>query len=75
MDIPLNIPNITEEIIRRFKKAAEIHTSDISLIEIGGTIGDYQNILFIEAARILKIKNPMDVIFIMVFRKLFFIKL
>ncbi len=60
------IPHITEEIIRRIKKAALTHNSDVSLIEIGGTIGDYQNILFIEAARILKIKYPQDVIFIMV---------
>lgn len=60
------IPHITEEIIRRWKKAADEHESDISLIEIGGTIGDYQNILFIEAARTLKIKNPQDVAFVMV---------
>lgn len=60
------IPHITEEIIRRWKKAAESHESDISLVEIGGTIGDYQNILFIEAARTLKIKYPQDVIFIIV---------
>jgi len=60
------IPHITEEIIRRWKKSADHHESDISLIEIGGTIGDYQNILFIEAARTLKIKNPDDVMFIMV---------
>jgi len=60
------IPQITEEIIRRWKKSSDYHKSDISLIEIGGTIGDYQNILFIEAARTLKIKYPQDVIFIMV---------
>ncbi len=60
------IPHITDEIIRRWKKSVENHQSDISLIEIGGTIGDYQNILFIEAARILKIKYPRDVMFIMV---------
>ncbi len=60
------IPHITEEIITRWKKSAETHGSDISLIEIGGTIGDYQNILFIEAARTLKIKHPQDVMFIMV---------
>lgn len=60
------IPHITEEIIRRWKKAADLHESDVSLIEIGGTIGDYQNILFIEAARTLKIKNPQDVMFVMV---------
>jgi CTP synthase len=60
------IPHITDEIVRRWKKSAEHHKSDISLIEIGGTIGDYQNILFIEAARTLKIKHPQDVCFIMV---------
>ncbi len=60
------IPHITDEIARRWRKSAEHHDSDISLIEIGGTIGDYQNILFIEAARILKIKFPEDVMFIMV---------
>lgn len=60
------IPHITEEIIRRWRKAADNHESDVSLIEIGGTIGDYQNILFIEAARTLKIKYPQDVMFVMV---------
>ena len=60
------IPHITEEIIRRWKKASDEHESDISLVEIGGTIGDYQNILFIEAARTLKIKYPQDVIFVIV---------
>ncbi|KKR45295.1 MAG: CTP synthetase [Parcubacteria group bacterium GW2011_GWA2_40_14] len=60
------IPHVTDEITRRIKHAAEINGSDISIIEIGGTIGDYQNILFIEAARILKIKNPQNVMFIMV---------
>lgn len=60
------LPFITEEIIRRWKRAADTHESDISLIEIGGTIGDYQNIMFIEAARILKVKHPQDVMFVMV---------
>jgi CTP synthase len=60
------IPHVTDEIVRRVKRAAEVNKSDISLIEIGGTIGDYQNILFMEAARILHIKNPNDVMFILV---------
>ena len=60
------IPHVTAEITRRIKHAAEVNQSDISIIEIGGTIGDYQNILFLEAARILKIKDPQDVMFIMV---------
>lgn len=60
------LPYITEEIITRWERSAQAHKSDISLIEIGGTIGDYQNVMFIEAARILKVKYPDDVIFVMV---------
>ena len=48
------MPHITREIIRRWLKAADMNGSKISIVEIGGTIGDYQNILFIEAARVLK---------------------
>lgn len=60
------IPHITGEITRRIQKSAEISEADISIIEVGGTVGDYQNIMFIEAARILKLKNPDDVIFVLV---------
>jgi len=60
------IPHIRDEILSRFEKSAKVNKSDISIIEIGGTIGDYQNILFIEAARALKIRRPRDVVFIMV---------
>lgn len=60
------IPNITDEIIRRIERAASVNKSNISVIEIGGTIGDYQNALFIEAARILKIRHPKDVMTILV---------
>jgi len=60
------IPHIRDEIVNRFEEGARINKSEISVIEIGGTVGDYQNIMFIEAARVLKIKHPEDVIFIMV---------
>lgn len=60
------IPHITGEITRRIQKSAEMSGADISIIEIGGTVGDYQNVMFIEAARILKLKNPDDVIFVLV---------
>ncbi len=60
------IPHIRDEIVSRYEHAATINKSEISVIEIGGTIGDYQNIMFIEAARVLKIKHPEDVLFIMV---------
>ncbi len=57
---------ITEEILNRIKKAVHRHGSNVTVVEIGGTIGDYQNVLFMEAARILKIKHPDDVLFVMV---------
>lgn len=60
------IPDIRDEIVHRFRRAAEKSGAEISVIEIGGTVGDYQNIMFIEAARVLKIKHPNDVAFVMV---------
>ncbi len=60
------IPHITDEILMRINRAAMENKSDISVVEIGGTIGDYQNALFIETARILKIKHPEDVMTVLV---------
>lgn len=58
--------HITEEILRRIKKAVDKNESDITVFEIGGTVGEFQNAIFIEAARMLKIKNPKDVMFVLV---------
>lgn len=60
------IPDIRDEIISRFKKSAKNSKADISIVEIGGTIGDFQNALFYEAARVMKVQNPDDVIFVVV---------
>ncbi|HCR52712.1 TPA: CTP synthase, partial [Candidatus Kaiserbacteria bacterium] len=60
------IPHVRDEIIKRMEAAAEYNGSRISVIEIGGTIGDFQNALFIEAARVLKMQHPDDVLFVMV---------
>lgn len=60
------IPHVRDEILRRIELAAEYNGSRVSVIEIGGTIGDFQNALFIEAARVLKMKRPEDVLFVMV---------
>ncbi len=53
---------VTEEIINRIKEAGKSKNADIVLIEIGGTTGEYQNILFLEANRLMKLKNPTDVV-------------
>ena len=41
------IPHVRDEIIQRLERAAEVNGSQISIIEIGGTIGDFQNALYI----------------------------
>lgn len=54
------IPHIPLEVERRLKLSAKKNNSDIVLIEMGGTIGDYQNVLFLEALRTMKLKKePM----------------
>jgi CTP synthase len=60
------VPDIPNEVISRIKKAARIKKADFVLIEIGGTVGEYQNMLFLEAARMLKLENPKAVIFVLV---------
>jgi len=51
------IPHITDEIRRRFEIIAEKTKADFIIIEIGGVVGDYENILFLEAARQMKLND------------------
>jgi CTP synthase len=60
------VPHVPEEVINRIKKAAELAKADFTIIEIGGTVGEYQNILFLEAARMMRTETPDDVIVMMV---------
>ena len=56
------IPHVTDEIIRRIRLAGETHQAEIVIVELGGTVGEYQNNIFFEATRIMKLKSPKDVI-------------
>lgn len=60
------VPHIPLEVISRIKTAAKLAKADVAIVEIGGTIGEYQNMLFLEAARMMKIESPKDVVFVMV---------
>ncbi|MDP2652306.1 MAG: CTP synthase [bacterium] len=60
------IPHVRDEILKRIEAAAAYNGGRISVVEIGGTIGDFQNALFIEAARVMKMHYPDDVLFVMV---------
>ena len=56
--------HIPAEIIRRIKETAFKDEADILLIEVGGTVGEYQNIMFYEAIRKLKLLEPENVFII-----------
>jgi len=56
------IPHVTDEITRRIKLAGEKHKAEIVIVELGGTVGEYQNGIFFEATRIMKLKNPKDLV-------------
>ncbi|MBP9711056.1 MAG: CTP synthase [Candidatus Pacebacteria bacterium] len=60
------VPDVPLEVIRRIEEAGKTASAEIILTEIGGTIGEYQNIIFLEAARMLKQKYPRDVAIVMV---------
>jgi CTP synthase len=56
------IPHITDEIIKRIKHLALVKDVDIVTIELGGTAGEYQNVFYYEASRIMTLQNPGDVL-------------
>ncbi|MCD6233313.1 CTP synthase [bacterium] len=60
------VPHIPLEVISRIKKVSAANKADFCLIEIGGTVGEYQNLLFLEAARMMKLQHPKNVVFVLV---------
>lgn len=60
------VPHIPMEVRDRIYRAVDKAKAEIVIIEIGGTVGEYQNLLFLEAARMMKLYNPQDVLFVMV---------
>ncbi|MBI2011593.1 CTP synthase [Candidatus Daviesbacteria bacterium] len=58
------VPHIPEEILRRIEEAGKARDADIVLIEIGGTVGELQNVFIFEANRLLKLKKHADVLHI-----------
>ncbi len=56
--------HICDEIIARIQNVGRKGGADIVTIELGGTVGEYWNVFYYEAARMLALKNPKDVIHI-----------
>jgi CTP synthase len=59
-------PHVLEEVMHRLDHAAKVSRAEFLLVEIGGTVGEFQNALFLEAARLMKLRTPRDVLFMLV---------
>src|SRR3989344_1358507 len=60
------IPHLTNEIERRLLAVGSKTKADFVLVEVGGTVGEYENLLFLETARIMKLKFPGRIVFMLV---------
>ena len=58
------IPHITDEIKRFIYNVGKRAEADITITEIGGTVGDIESQPFIEAIRQIAIEKPQDVCFL-----------
>lgn len=59
------IPHVVDLIKDKFHEIAEEEKADILLIEVGGTVGDIENELYIEAVRRLKKDlGPQDIVYV-----------
>lgn len=56
--------HVPDEIIAWIKGVAKGCKCDICIVEIGGTVGEIGNGLFLEANKVMKVQNPKDVLHI-----------
>ncbi len=57
------IPHIPQEVKRRIREVGRENDADFVLVEVGGTVGDYQSVLFLEAIREMRLEGD-DILFI-----------
>ncbi|RDD53716.1 MAG: CTP synthase [Candidatus Korarchaeota archaeon NZ13-K] len=50
------IPHVTDEIKRRVREVAVRERPDVMIVELGGTVGDYEAMAFVEALRQLRLE-------------------
>jgi CTP synthase len=58
------IPHVTDIIKERLLEIAEKEDLDVLLIECGGTVGDLESSIFLEAFRQIKLESPKNTAFI-----------
>ena len=54
------IPHVVEYIQKRIEKSAKKYKAELQIVEIGGTIGDYQNVLFLETVRKMRLEKGKE---------------
>lgn len=54
------IPHLTDEVKRRIFDLAKKTKAEVVIVEIGGTIGDYEGMHFVEAVRQMRNELPKD---------------
>lgn len=54
------IPHVTDEIRDRFDNIIQDNDAEIGIVEIGGTVGDIENMLFLETVRQLMTELPEE---------------
>ena len=60
------VPQVPMAVLDKIQRAAKLNKAEIVIVEVGGTVGEYQNILFLEAIRMQKFKTPGDVLLVLV---------
>jgi len=60
------VPQVPMAVLDKIRNAAALNKADVVIVEVGGTVGEYQNILFLEAVRMQKFKTPDDVALVLV---------
>jgi CTP synthase len=54
------VPHVTEEIKDRFHRVADEEDADIVMVEVGGTVGDMENMMYLEAIRQMRMQHSDD---------------
>ncbi len=54
------IPHVTDEIKREIRSVVERSNAEIGVVEIGGTVGDYEGLPFLEAIRQMRLEEGFD---------------
>ena len=52
------IPHVTNEVKNKLRTTAKRSSADVCLIEIGGTVGDYESMFYMEAIRQMRNEEP-----------------